>query len=160
MNQREIRRERFAQFMSSGLSAVESYKKAGYRGGKNDAEISSLASILSKKVDRRVRELIGANPEAIKPKTQVILEKAIDQFRRDVPWCREQLHKLINDGDCPHNVKLGAIKECLTRGLGLPIQYVEENVNIRYQISDRELTDEEWARKYNANAFGPGTTEH
>jgi hypothetical protein len=43
---------------------------------------------------------------------------------------------LIDDNECPHSVRLGAIRECLNRALGLPVQYVQENINVRYQPPD------------------------
>jgi hypothetical protein len=109
----------------------------------------------------RIQELIGASPEAIKSEdTKRILADAIEGFRRDVPWCREKLHELIESAETADYIKLGAIKECLVRGLGLPIQYVEQNVNVRYQISDQPMTEDEWAEYVGAKVIDVEPTEH
>jgi hypothetical protein len=140
----QIRYERFAQAIAAGLKPGDAYKEAGFEA-KNPDSARASGSRLKKQMQWRIAEILGriSNDGMIRTVAQ-----SVEEFQKDIPWCRQKLHDLINDGDCPHSVRLGAIKECLNRGLGLPIQYVEQNLNVRYQISDRELTEEEWFARY------------
>jgi hypothetical protein len=143
------RREKFCQYLVTGMTKEEAFVKAGYRaktGNSRRVRACELAQIMAP----RIQELIGASPEALKADTRKILEDSIDAFRRDVPRCRWEL---IDDDKTADYVRLNAIKECLARGLGLPIQYVEQNVNVRYQVSDTPMTDEEWAREFGAETI-------
>ena len=161
MNSRQIRREKFAQYMATGMSAADAFIRAGFHPPKNETSARVASWRMAQIMAPRIQELIGASPELIKSKdTKQILEDSIDAFRRDVPWCREKLHEMINDRECADYVRLTAIRECLTRGLGLPIQYVEQNLNVRYQISDQPMTEEEWGKVVGAVTYSAGTTEH
>jgi hypothetical protein len=147
---RDTRHEKFAQLIAAGLKPSDAYVKAGFTAS-NDNVLRASASRLRRRMEPRVAEIIGAGliPSLIRStETAHLVQQTIEQFQKDVPWCRDKLHQLIEDEKCPHNVRLGAIKECLNRGLGLPVQYIEQNMNVRYQISDRELTEEEWFAQY------------
>jgi hypothetical protein len=147
---RDTRHEKFAQLIAAGLKPGDAYTKAGFTAS-SPAVLRASASRLRRRMEPRVAEIIGAGliPSLIRS-TEVanLVQQTIAEFQRDVPWCREKLHQLIEDKECPHNVRLGAIKECLNRGLGLPVQHVDQNVNVRYQLSDRELTEDEWFARY------------
>ena len=163
MNTRQIRRERFAQLMSTGMSAAEAFRKAGFHPPKNESSARVASWKMAQIMAPRIQELIGASPELISKDTKQVLEDSIEAFRRDVPWCREKLHEMINDRECADYVRLTAIRACLARGLDLPIQYVEQNLNVRYQISDQPMSEEEWGNEVGAITYGPGTepkTEH
>jgi hypothetical protein len=138
---RAAMQEKFAQLIVAGSRPHDAYRKAGYTA-RNDNVAHVSATKLLQRVGPRISEIIGVG------NARTVAEKTLKEFQQDVPWARAELHKLVDDPNCPHSVKLGAIKECLNRGLGLPVQYVEQNVNVRYQISDRELTEAEWEAKY------------
>lgn len=162
------RYEKFAQLLAGGVHYVEAYQQAGFPPAEDFDKTRKLAWRLRRNVYDRVCAIMGIAPPSAMPRNDDVLktvQSTLIEFQKDVPWCREKLHELINDKDCPHATRLNAIRECLNRGLGLPIQHIEQNVNVRYQLSDRELTEDEWFEKYAKPVTaipgpGNGSTEH
>jgi hypothetical protein len=162
----DVRHEKFAQLIAGGVKPGPAYKQAGF-SGKNDDVNRANASRMKKRMQWRVAQICGVVPVTPDPETSpessrinLIVQETIKLFQQDVPWCREKLHEMINDKEIAAGVRLNAIKECLNRGMGLPVQYVEQNLNVRYQISDRELTEEEWFARYAKPVEAlPGPTE-
>jgi hypothetical protein len=165
------RHERFAQLVAAGKKPGEAFVLAGFAAS-NPNVLRAKASRLHRRMKRRISEIVGtplmpeflktAIPELAKTAAVAnIVRQTIEEFQRDLPYCRQKLHDLIEDKACPHAVRLGAIKECLNRGLGLPVQCIEQNLNVRYQISDRELTEDEWFARYAKPVDAlPDPTEH
>jgi hypothetical protein len=148
--ERRTKEEKFAQLLAGGMKPADAFLQAGFTA-RNADTVRAAASRLKKAMEGRVRAIIGVGilPQMAEPiAISTAVQETLAKFREDVGWCREKLHELIEDKDCPHHTRLGAIKECLNRALGLPPQYVEQNLNVRYQISDREMTEEEWDAKY------------
>jgi hypothetical protein len=162
----DTRHEKFAQLIAGGVKPLIAYKNAGFHC-KNDDVGRASASRIKRRMQWRIAQIAGIMPVAPDPETSpessrinLIVQETIKLFQKDVPWCREKLHELINDKEIAPAVRLSAIKECLNRGMGLPVQYVEQNLNVRYQISDRELTEEEWFARYAKPVEAlPGPTE-
>jgi hypothetical protein len=163
------RHEKFAQLIAGGARPHIAVTQAGF-ATKNINVARATGSRLRIKMRWRIDQILGIAPIPVGDKgTQKsaiteFVQETIKLFQQDVPWCREKLHELINDKEVSAAVRLNAIKECLNRGMGMPIQYVEQNMNVRYQISDRELTEEEWFARYAKPVEelpGPtGPTEH
>jgi hypothetical protein len=160
MSTKSIRRELFAQFMAAGMDAAQAFARAGFRKPKNEVAARAAYYNLNKTCAPRIAELIGANVAS--EDTKQIMAATVENFRRDLPWCREKLHQLIESDKTADYIKLGAIRECLTRALGLPIQYVEQNLSVRYQISDQPMTEDQWAKEVGCTVInqGPTKTEH
>lgn len=142
--------EKFAQLVAGGMKLVEAFTKAGL-GTDNHVSNRTCASRLNRRMQARISEIIGCGliPEQLK-NTAITRGVAgvLSAFQDDVARCREELWKIIEDKDTPAGARVLAIKECLNRALGLPVQYTETNVNVRYEISDRELSESEWLAKF------------
>jgi hypothetical protein len=60
----------------------------------------------------------------------------------------ETLVKIMRDKCASASGRAGAAVAILDRGYGKPTQVVEGTANVRYDISDKPLTPEEWAKQY------------
>jgi hypothetical protein len=60
----------------------------------------------------------------------------------------DALYEIMRDEKAPPAARIAASVALLDRGFGRPEQRFEGALNVKYQISDRPLTPEEWAKEY------------
>jgi phage terminase small subunit len=128
------RHEKFAQEIFSGKNATEAYR-AVY-GEKKTAEVTSAvaARLLGiARVHARLRELQAETAE----KNQITVESMIKEFANAAK-------------DAKTDKQHGAVVSALTAVAKLAGLWVDraENLNGNYAISDKPLTDEEWAERF------------
>jgi hypothetical protein len=58
------------------------------------------------------------------------------------------LDAIMRDVNAPPPARIAASVALLDRGYGRPEQRFEGALNVKYEISDRPLTAEEWAKQY------------
>lgn len=155
---KDPRHEKFAQLVAGGMKLRDAYVRAGYTTDNPNSQ-RTCASRLARMLRKRIDEIIGVGVLPGTEGSREITETTaatIRAFQADLPLLRDKLWEIINNKDESGSTRVGAIRECLNRALGMPAQYTETNLNVRYQISDRELTEEEWDAKFCA----PITIEH
>jgi phage terminase small subunit len=128
------RHEKFAQEIFSGKNATEAYR-AVY-GEKKTAEVTSAvaARLLGiARVHARLRELQAEAAD----KNQITVESMIKEFANAAK-------------DAKTDKQHGAVVSALTAVAKLAGFWVDraENLNGNYAISDKLLTDEEWAERF------------
>jgi len=147
---REILCEKFAQLIVAGVRPTDAYRQAGYKASSDDAARASADKLLTK-MQSRIAEIMGLAEVGNRA------QQTLNLFQQDAAKCRQKLHELMDDKECPHSVRFNAVKLCLGYALGLPVQYVEQNVNVRYQITDQPMSEAEWAKEFDADIIGPGS---
>ena len=107
------RQKQFCLLRTSGMSQIEAYKKAGYKGGRDSAST------------------LEANPNILK-QIQILQEKAenqvfdlIKECQRLAPSAISELAELLKHKKAPH-VQIRAIREVLDRGFGKPKEQIDE----------------------------------
>jgi hypothetical protein len=153
---RRPQHEKFCQLIAAGMSTKDAYREAGM-GTNNELSNRHCSTRLRRILADRISEIMG-----IKFEVTTTVEGALELFQKDVPKLHAKLWGIINDNKAPHGARILAIRECLNRALGLPVQLTETHLNVRYEISDRELTIDEWDAKYiKPLTLGPpSATEH
>ncbi len=125
------RQERFAQELAKGKTADEAYVLAGYK--KNDGNAARL------KGNERILERLGELQNRAAKRAEVTVESLIEEA--------EEVRKLaVQEGQ--FSAAIAAIKE---KGVlsGKRVERSEfENKNVKYEVSDRPLTDDEWAEQH------------
>ena len=62
----------------------------------------------------------------------------------------DALYEIMRDEKTPPAARIAASVALLDRGYGRPEQHFSGALNVNYEISDKPLTPEEWAREYAA----------
>jgi hypothetical protein len=60
----------------------------------------------------------------------------------------DALYEIMRDEKAPPAARIAASVALLDRGYGRPEQHFSGALNVNYEISDKPLTPEEWARQY------------
>jgi len=163
--------DKFCHFVAGGMHPLDAYRAAGFVAA-NENTARTCGNRLKRKLLERIHQIMGHDKitelaSDVKITGETI--SAIQAFQQDVAWARKKLHEFVNNEDFPPAVRLRALIECLNRGLGLPTQTIESNLNVRYVITDEEMTPDEWKRRYcrdiviegSVNSpIGPALTEH
>ena len=60
----------------------------------------------------------------------------------------DTLYAIMRDNKAPPSARITASVALLDRGFGKPERVFQGALNVRYDISDKPLSPEEWARQY------------
>lgn len=120
------RHEKFAQELAKGASASEAMKAAGFKSDRRNG--TRLTT--NEDIRRRVDELKERAATNVVLSREWVLEELIDNAKR-----------AKEGGDyAPSNKAL----ELLGKEIGMFVERTE-NVNINHDVSDKPLTEDEWA---------------
>jgi phage terminase small subunit len=133
------RHERFVQGVLKGWSALESYRKAGYRGQGHSAESGAHQLMRNSEVSSRLEELRSQTAQ----KTLITVEK----LTNDLLQIRELA---VRDGQ--HSAAVAALS-LVAKMHGFLVERREVDI-VHHKpardalVKDLELSEEEWVRLY------------
>ncbi|MDI4655521.1 terminase small subunit [Xanthobacter autotrophicus] len=130
------RRERFAQELTKGKSAAEAYVEAGYSG--SSKSMQEAASRLSRnvKVQPRVAEIQQRGAE----RAEITLADVTEHLKRIAAAAEEE-------GGAPGLSVARAAWMDVAKLNGLVVDK-SESVSVTHTITDKPMSDEEWAAEY------------
>jgi phage terminase small subunit len=132
------RRERFCQGIAKGLSAVESYRRAGYKAQGHGAEVSASQILTNLEVQGRIDEL--------QQRAVLKHEITVDSLTRDLLFVRD--NALRTD----QNAAAVAALTLLAKIHGFLVDHktvdIVHHKPARQPTKQLELTEDEWLRLY------------
>jgi phage terminase small subunit len=133
------RRERFCQGIAKGLSATESYRRAGYKGNGHVAEAGASEILRNPEVANRLAEL--------QAKAAVRHEISMESLTRDLLFIRDNALKT------DQNAAAVAALALVARMHGFVVDRAQVDIvhhkPARLPTKQLELTEDEWLRLYN-----------
>lgn len=149
------RHERFAQELAKGTEAGEAYRQAGFKPNPGNARRLKLDEAVKKRVEALLLERAEIHERG--------LERAIERVALSKEWV---ITKLVENVDRAMRARcvtddegqpVGEYKydgsvankalELLGKELGMFIDR-SENVNLNHEVSDKPLTEDEWAAEH------------
>lgn len=135
---RNGRRERFAQLVAEGRTAAEAYTEAGFRENRQNAH--RLAS------DPDVRARITALQRGGAMRAEITLADVTEHLKRIAAAAEEE-------GGAPGFSVARAAWMDVAKLNGLVVDK-SESVSVTHTISDKPMSEEEWAAEYGPEGAG------
>jgi len=82
----------------------------------------------------------GGRPKVLADVQAAAQEHSVDAIRT--------LASIMNNAKAPAAARIAAASALLDRGYGKPSQAINANTNVHYFVSDKPMSDEEWAEKH------------